>query len=181
MLQRFNLQTIGEDDIPDLAAALQIPDVFRCPQGTICNGIEGLCLLLRRLAYPCRLSDLVPRFGRPVPELSLLFNQVLAFVYERHGHRIIEWNDVLLRPAQLEIYAAAITSRGTALNHCFGFVDGTVRAICRPGKHQRLVYNGHKRHHAPKFQSVVTPNGMIANLYGPVGKCVYFKIIIKRY
>ena len=48
------------------------------------------------------------------------------------------------------------------------FVDGAVRPICRPGKNQRVVYNGHKRIHAPKFQSVVIPNGLIANLYGPV-------------
>ena len=30
------------------------------------------------------------------------------------------------------------------------------------------MYNGHKRVHAIKFQSVVAPNGLIANLYGPV-------------
>ena len=47
-------------------------------------------------------------------------------------------------------------------------MDGTVRPICRPKQHQRAVYNGHKRVHALKFQSVVTPNGLIANLFGPV-------------
>ncbi|KAJ8017757.1 hypothetical protein HOLleu_44613 [Holothuria leucospilota] len=30
------------------------------------------------------------------------------------------------------------------------------------------MYNGHKRIHALKFQSVTTPNGLIAHLYGPV-------------
>lgn len=30
--------------------------------------------------------------------------------------------------------------------------------------------NGHKTIHALKFQSVVAPNGLVANLYGPVGK-----------
>ena len=45
--------------------------------------------------------------------------------------------------------------KGAALNNnCFGFVDGTVRPICRPGEHQRLVYNRHKRVHALKFQAV---------------------------
>ena len=34
--------------------------------------------------------------------------------------------------------------------------------------HQMIVYNGHKRQHALKYQSITTPNGMIANLYGPV-------------
>ena len=33
---------------------------------------------------------------------------------------------------------------------------------------QRVVYNGHKRVHRLKFQSVALPNGLIGNLYGPV-------------
>ena len=51
------------------------------------------------------------------------------------------------------------------------FFDGTVRPICWPQETQRVVYNGHKRVHAIKFQSVVTPNRIIANLYGPVEGC----------
>ena len=34
--------------------------------------------------------------------------------------------------------------------------------------HQRVLCNGPKRYHALKFQSVVAPNDLIANLYGPV-------------
>jgi len=30
------------------------------------------------------------------------------------------------------------------------------------------MYNGHKKVHSIKFQSIATPNGLIANLYGPV-------------
>ena len=60
--------------------------------------------------------------------------------------------------------------KGAALENCFGFVDGTVRPIARPDEHQRIMYNGHKRVHALKFQSLALPNGLIGNLYGPVGK-----------
>ena len=35
----------------------------------------------------------------------------------------------------------------------------------------REVYNRNNRVHVTKFQSVVTPNGIIANLYGPVEGC----------
>ena len=42
-----------------MAAALQVPNIFRCPQGTICPREEGFCLLLRRLSYPCRYRDLI--------------------------------------------------------------------------------------------------------------------------
>ena len=33
---------------------------------------------------------------------------------------------------------------------------------------QRVVYNGHKRVHALKFQSIATPNGLVANLFGSI-------------
>ena len=48
-------------------------------------------------------------------------------------------------------------------------MDGTVLQICRPNERiQRILFNGHKRVHALKFQSVVAPNGLIANLNVPV-------------
>ena len=70
----------------------------------------------------------------------------------------------------LQEYADVIHAEGAALNNCFGFIDGTVRPISRPGQHQRIVYNGHKRVHSLKFQSVALPDGLIGNMYGPVGK-----------
>ena len=82
-----------------------------------------------------------------------------------------EWNNTLLNPPLLESYARSIDSKGSPLPNCFGFIDGTVRPICRPEQNQRVVYNGHKRVHGLKYQSVVLPNGMIANMYGPVGNC----------
>ena len=61
---------------------------------------------------------------------------------------------------------------GSPLPNCFGFVDGTVRPISRPDENHRLVYNGHKCVHALKFQSLVVPNGIIANPFGPLeGRC----------
>jgi len=48
--------------------------------------------------------------------------------------------------------------KGAALDFCWGFIDRTVRPVCFPGQNQRVLYNGHKRIHAFKFQSVVTPN-----------------------
>ena len=84
--------------------------------------------------------------------------------------RLTEWNDTLLNPVKLEQYADAVTAKGSPLTNCFGFIDGTVRPISRPGQNQRIVYNGHKRVHSLKFQSVTLPNGLIAYLFGPVGK-----------
>ena len=156
-------------DLLLLAEALQIPDSFTCYQRSVASGMEGLCILLRRLAYPCRYSDMVPRFGRPVPVLSMISSQVLDYVYDLHSHRITQWNHEILSLEALQLYSDAIAAQGAALNNCIGFVDGTVRPICRPGEHQRAVYNGHERVHALKFQCVALPNGLARHLYGPVG------------
>ena len=161
---------VEKNDLVLLKDALQIPDKIVCHQRTICDGMEGLCMVLKRLAYPCRYSDMIPYFARPVPVLSMITNTVFDDIYDSHHHRITQWNPTLLHAAKLAQYAQAIEGKGAALNNCFGFIDGTVRPICRPGEHQRLLYNGHKRTHAIKFQSITLPNGIIAQLYGPIGK-----------
>ena len=159
-----------KNDLPLLAEALHIPGQFICEQRSVCTGMEGLCMALKRLVYPCRYSDMIPRFGKPVPVLSMITNRTIDYIYEQHSHRITEWNQLLLEPPKLQMYAEATRNKGAALDNCFGFIDGTVRPICRPGENQRVVYNGHKRVHALKFQSVTFPTGMIAHMYGPVGK-----------
>lgn len=157
-------------DIYTLAESLDIPDAFVCEQRSVSDGVEGLCMLLRRFAYPCRYSDIIPRFGKAVPVISMTTNTVIDWIYDNHGHRITGWNQNLLNPVLLEQYSNAVYAKGAALDNCFGFIDGTVRPICRPGEFQRMVYNGHKRVHALKFQSVALPNGLIGQLFGPVGK-----------
>lgn len=176
---RFDLTRVTEEEckaefrfglaeLPLLAKVLAIPDTFVCRNGTVATGIEGLCILLRRFAYPCRLSDLIPRFGRSVPELSEIISEVSSHIFDNYGYLLRSLDQPWLQPNCLQRFADAIYGRGSALSNCWGFVDGTVRPIARPGEHQRVLYNGHKRVHALKFQSVVAPNGLIANLYGPV-------------
>ena len=158
-----------KQDIPVLAEVLGVPDTISCYQRSVCSGVEALCILLKRLAYPCRYVDLLPRFARSVPVLCMINNHMIDFLYETHSHRLLNWNHQLLHPDALQTYTDVISANGSPLRNCFGFVDGTVRAICRPGHHQEMLYNGHKRLHAIKFQSVALPNGMVGNLFGPVG------------
>ncbi len=67
-----------KQDMHRLCEALQIPEYYTCPQGSVCSGMEGLMIMLRRLTYPNRLCDLVPTFGRAEAELSMIFNMVHA-------------------------------------------------------------------------------------------------------
>ena len=70
------------------SAVLQIPPVIKCRQRRLCDGLEGLCVLLRRTSYPCRCSDMIPRFPRPVSVLSLITNEVLNFIFENPWSQI---------------------------------------------------------------------------------------------
>lgn len=103
----------------------------------------------------------------------MIINTVLDYIYNQHGHRITQWNNTITSLPQLQTYADAIAAKGAPLDNCFGFIDGTVVRICRPGKKQGIMYNGHKRIHAIKFQSLALPNGIVGNMYGPVGKFYY--------
>lgn len=129
-------------------------------------------MVLKRLAYPCRYSDLIHRFGRAVPELSMITNAVEEFIYQNHHHRLTQGNAALLSPWKLQQYADAVAVKGSPMKNCFGFIDGTVRPISRPGENQKIVYNGHKRLHALKYQSNTLLDGLIAHLFGPIGKSV---------
>ena len=89
--------------------------------------------------------------------------------YQTWNHLLTELDQDWLSLEHLEEFATAVHNKGAALQNCWGFVDGTVRPICRPGQNQKCLYNGHKKVHAIKFQSIIaTPSGLIANLFGPV-------------
>ena len=65
-------------------------------------------------------------------------------------------------------FANLIYQKIAPLDNVWGFVDSTLRGIARPVQNQRVTYNGHKRKHGLKYQSITTPNDIIANLLGPV-------------
>ena len=93
---------------------------------------------------------------------------MMDFLYTRYGHLLSSFDQPWLSSANLTSFCDSVYRKGAALDNCWGFIDGRVRPVCRPGLNQGVLYNGHKRVHAIKFQSVVAPNGLIANLFGPV-------------
>ena len=157
-----------KNDIRRLQEVLQIPDEFRTYNRMVVDGTEALCMLLKRFAYPCRYADLVPHFGRAIPDYSIIVNAVIDHIYGQFSHLLTDFNHPMYAVPKLEEYCLAIKNRGAPLDNCFGFVDGTVRPITRPGRNQRTVYNGHKKVHALKFQSIALPTGIIGHLFGPI-------------
>ena len=92
----FNLDVYTEDecwtefrffkaDIYRLAETLQIPEKIVCKNRSVFNGFEAFCALLKRFAYPTRYSDMITRFGRPVPELCMMTNHMMDIIYNRQS------------------------------------------------------------------------------------------------
>lgn len=69
------------------------------------------------------------RFVRPVSLFSMVTNIFIAHKDAIHGLRLTWWNLVILNPDHLELYTAAITLRGSPLDNCLGFFNGTVWPI----------------------------------------------------
>ena len=109
----------------------------------------------------------------PVPQLSMVVSETMDLLYARFGNLFSCLNQPWLSQANLVDFSQSIYRKGAALDNCWGFIDGTVRPVARPGEHQRVLFNGHKRVHAIKFQSVVAPNGLIVDLV-PWAKCTLF-------
>jgi hypothetical protein len=71
-----------------------------------------------------------------------------------------------------------------------GFVDGKLHRVARPLQRpehteirvdtQQTVYNGYKKIHAVKFQSVIAPNGMIIQLSGAYRGRVHDSTLLRR-
>ncbi len=156
------------DQIYELIDKLQVPDALRAEaNGQKFSGFEGFSVLLRRKIYPHRLHDHVKFFGRSIPDLSVIFNTMLAWMWRRWGHLLTDpWNSAWFQN-NLAQFAQVIANKGCVIPDLIGFVDGTLRPTCRPIYHQQEVFNGKDRVHGLKFQNTIVPNGMIAHQFGP--------------
>ena len=94
----------------------------------------------------------------------------MNYIYDIHGHKLCQWNHDILNPRYFDTYTDAISRKGAALQNCFGFIDGTIRPMCRPSQEQRTMFNVRPQKGSLLEVSVSDwPNGLISNLFGPVG------------
>ena len=81
------------------------------------------------------------------------------FVHENQCTQILNLScpdQSILSPRQLLIY----------VDTAHGFIDCAVIPISRLNSNQQVLFNGHKRIHNIKFQSLDIPNGLIGNFSG---------------
>ena len=72
-----------ENDIYRLKNVLQIPNRIKTYNRLSVDGIEALCIFLKRFAYPCRYYDFFSKFGRPIPDYCIISNDIMNRIYGR--------------------------------------------------------------------------------------------------
>ena len=147
--------------------ALQLPEIVIAENRIVEDRRTALCMLLARLAYPNRLSDLAMKFGWSVERISRISATTQELIHSRWRH-LLDWDRVRLTPEKLLEYAQAVERKGAPIGTVWGFIDGTIRGIARPTRHQRTCFNGWKRKHCIKYHAIVTPDGLISHLFGPI-------------
>jgi len=154
-------------EIIELVAVLKIPQPFLTSRRDSFDAIEALCLMLARFRSGGDIDELAALYDRCPAAISMIVNSTVEFIDIRWSWLLDFDTDGLLHPTRLREYAQAVYSAGAPLRTVWGFIDCTIRRICRPTDYQRQAYNGHKKFHAMKFQAVILPNGMFGHLAGP--------------
>lgn len=128
--------------------------------------MELLCVLLCRMAYPSTWDRIVYVMGgASSTRYKNGFYFILHHIYNNFKHCI---DDITRWSGNCATWASAIHDTvGAPAPRCIGFIDGTIRACARPSRRQEFFYSGYKKLHGLKFQSIVAPNGLIVDLFGP--------------
>lgn len=125
-------------------------------------------MVLARFGGHLRLKDLYLQFGWNPTRTSYIIKATVKIIH-RTWQYLLDFDGERLTPEKLEGFGRIVQMKSRCpLYTVFGFIDGTVRKIARPTKYQQSVYNGWKRMHALKYHGVVTPDGIVIHLFGPI-------------
>ena len=193
--QQFRFKS--KDQLYRLLRGFQFPDVMYGPSGHKFSGEEVMLLGLYRLHFPSYYNHFSYKelFGFDNQRASLAFKLFLRHISLNWGYLLLDnmqfWKPYIPQCAEAirqkllrEPYNCYFEPPGQEAGfNIFGFIDNTMNATCRPGGGptrdgtnaprndpliQRAWYNGWKKVHGMKWQTIDLPNGMNFHVYGPV-------------
>jgi len=77
------MRRFTRSEVEELVIALQLPAVIKADNRIVEDSRTGLWMLLARLAYPNRLSDLAMQFGWSDERISCISTRVQSFLHSR--------------------------------------------------------------------------------------------------
>jgi len=166
----FRFTRFTKNQIHDMAKAFgfQRNMIFR--NRIRCLREVALLYTLYRLGSYSTLAKDVQLFGRSESWLCTVFCGIVTTLYAKYKDFLL-WDEERLTRMKLWDLANAMHSEGNPIGNVFGFVDGTMRHVCRPMEGanvpQEALYNGWKHNHFIKYQGITTPDGLIISIDGP--------------
>jgi len=150
---REELQTLAHNLLPEEG----IRSELRHHSPPLC----ALCVVLRRLAYPARWSDLSRIFRKNIGWLSSIYRVTILFLFKTWSKRLSV--SYLSTNQKIERFKNAISEKcGSILTRgAIGFLDGTWLKTCRPLNDQESIYSGYHSAHGLAFQGIAAPDGLI--------------------
>ena len=104
-------------------------------------------------------------FGNCIDRMS---SAIDFMIHAMHALGVLYCNNLEVFHWRMLYYAERGFNKCGLTETVWGFINGTLQKACCPSYFQKLMYSGHKRCHGIKFQSIVTPDGLFASMYGPV-------------
>lgn len=78
-------------------------------------------------------------FPRGRSALSAIFNYMIDYILNEKEHVLKSFNQPYLSRDKINVLCESIKDKASPYKRCFGLIDGTVRAVCRPTADQREV------------------------------------------
>lgn len=143
---------------------LALPNFIVTPERDKAPVFEVFCMMCMKFAFPTRFCTMIREYGRSQSAMSRLIKQLRSILYFRYSNALRH-----PRPLTEEECACFASKCRSKCGHpiVVGFIDGTVREICKPSVLQGPLYNGKDRIHSLKYQAINTPDGIIRHLAGP--------------
>lgn len=194
--ERFRFQNFNQ--LRNLIACFRIPPIIKLKNNYKIEAEECILIVLTRLHFPCRWSDMYPWFpGRKRWFMQAAFYWALDFFIYNWGYLLL--NNMPYWKESLALSCEAIRLKLQNLNfetwrqfhppadqpngfRYAAFIDNTICAFSRPGGNteegaaaqrvplevQQAWWTGWKKLHGMKFQTVTLANGMDLHVYGPL-------------
>jgi hypothetical protein len=163
-IQHFRFSHAEMDRVVLSLLDVGFPRVIKTNTRDKCPLYDALCMMCFKYAWPMRLGTMVRIFYSSTSRMSRIISSLRSLLFKHFSHHLKHPAPLSLET--LETFCAAVRQK-SGLSICFGFIDGTVRPVCKPSVLQGSCYNGKDRVHALKYQALTTPDGMFLQLAGP--------------
>lgn len=129
----------------------------------------ALAILLYRHSFPRRLEDMSDVFGMSPDNIGRTIRGLSRTILEKFKQSL-EFDTRQFSNTNCERFSKAIFDKGACYSHIVGFIDRTVQECCQPKNsgHQDMIDNGWKHNYYNKFQVILTPDGIISSVFGPL-------------